>query len=233
MLSGGEPRLVDEAQGGELRAREIRIGTRSRAVAASENVRHTTGRREKGGRGPARRGRADGGAVPAVRLRRRDARRRATVRHALMRSGKDEIRAPLIEIEEPVGGARRLTASGGVGSVAPPAGHEGGEAGPAADRDAQPRAGLRREGAAGRVHGRRRDPAGRHPDQEPRGDRAAERGREDDRARARRRARRGAPGRAPRDAASGARTRRATRRSCWSARRSCCRTRTAGSRAGR
>lgn len=129
VLSGGEPRLADVAQGGELRAREIRIGTRSHAVAASEGVRHTTGRREKGGVGPL------GGDEPTVvmcRLFDYDASSK-TARyreHAVMRSGKDEIRAALIQIEESVAGARRLTASGGVGSVVHPQATKGAKPAP-------------------------------------------------------------------------------------------------------
>jgi lipopolysaccharide transport protein LptA/LPS export ABC transporter protein LptC len=118
VLSGGEPRLVDAAQGSELRAREIRIGTRSHSVSASDGVRHTVSRRDKGV-GPL------GGDEPTVLLCRQfdydAATRTAHYREqALMRSGKDEIRAPLIEIDEPAEGARRLHASGGVGSVMHP-----------------------------------------------------------------------------------------------------------------
>jgi hypothetical protein len=47
-LDGGEPRVSDDAQGGELRAREIRLGTRSRMVSATDSVRHTIPRRGKG-----------------------------------------------------------------------------------------------------------------------------------------------------------------------------------------
>ena len=49
-----EPRVSDEAQGSELRGREIELGTRSGDVSARENVRH----RSRAGRRRARRGRS-------------------------------------------------------------------------------------------------------------------------------------------------------------------------------
>ncbi len=148
VLSGGDPRLVDEAQGSELRAREIRIGTRSHAVAASEGVRHTITNRKAAGVGPF------GGEEPTVLLCRlfdydastKTARYRE---NALMRSGKDEISAPLIQIDEPAEGARRLQRERGRRLRLAPAPRQGGEEGAGDGRDAQPRDGLRREGRGG------------------------------------------------------------------------------------
>jgi lipopolysaccharide export system protein LptA len=117
----GDPRLVDEAQGSELRAQRIQVGTRTHAVIADESVRHTISRR------PVRPGTAGtlGGNEPTVLLCRhleydsttRTGRYRE---NALLRAGQDEIRAPLIVIEEPAEGRRRLSATGGVASTLHP-----------------------------------------------------------------------------------------------------------------
>ena len=117
----GEPRIVDEGQGSDLQAKRIRLGTRTRTVAASENVRHTVTPKKK----TARPGLLGGGEEPAVLVCRQfeyDPRTK-TARYnenALLRSGKDEVRAPTIVIEEDAGGARRLTASGGTTSTLHP-----------------------------------------------------------------------------------------------------------------
>jgi LPS export ABC transporter protein LptC/lipopolysaccharide transport protein LptA len=131
VLHGGESRLADEAQGSELRAREIRIGTRSSAVTASEGVRHTITSKGSSGASPL------GGGEPTVLLCRLfdydPATKTAHYREqALMRSGRDEIRAPQIEIDEPAEGARRLFASGGVSSVMHPRAAKGAKKAPAA-----------------------------------------------------------------------------------------------------
>lgn len=115
----GDPRVVDERDGSELRGRRIQMGTRSRNVTASESVRHTVGRR--GGAG--RRGML-AGEEPTVLVCREfeydEATRTARYRgNALLRSGKDEVRAPLIVLEDEAAG-RRLTASGGTSSVLHP-----------------------------------------------------------------------------------------------------------------
>lgn len=119
-LSGGEPRLQDDSQGGELRGRQIVIGTRSRAVSASGSVRHTIP--------PAGKGAASGplsGEEPTVVVCRRfdydpSARRARYEENAVMRSGADEIRASSIVVEEPAERTRRLAASGGVTSTLHP-----------------------------------------------------------------------------------------------------------------
>jgi lipopolysaccharide transport protein LptA len=118
LLLTGEPRIVDASDGSELRGRQIRIDTRTRAVAASGNVRHTVAGR--GGR-PG----LFGGEQQTVFLCRefeydpqsRQARYRE---NALVRSGSDEVRAPLITLDDPGPGERRLSATGGVFSVTHP-----------------------------------------------------------------------------------------------------------------
>jgi LPS export ABC transporter protein LptC/lipopolysaccharide transport protein LptA len=114
------PRIVDEAEGSELRGRRITLGTRGGGVAASESVRHTLAPRPRGSRSGML-----GAEEPTVLLCRefdydpgtRTARYRE---NALLRSGKDEVRAPIIVLEQPQAGGRRLTASGGTSSVLHP-----------------------------------------------------------------------------------------------------------------
>jgi LPS export ABC transporter protein LptC/lipopolysaccharide transport protein LptA len=130
-LSGGEPRVSDEAQGGELRGREIRLGTRSRTVSATDNVRHTIPRRGKqGSPGPL------AGDEPTVILCRQFdydplAKSARYEDNALMRSGTDEIRAPLIVLDEPSEGKRRMSATGGVQSTIQPKAKKPGDKPPA------------------------------------------------------------------------------------------------------
>jgi LPS export ABC transporter protein LptC/lipopolysaccharide transport protein LptA len=115
-----DPRIVDEGEGSELRARRIALGTRNHGVTASENVRHTLAARARGSRPGML-----GGEEPTVLLCRefdydsvtRTARYRE---NALLRSGKDEVRAPTIVVVQPEGGGRRLTASGGTTSLLHP-----------------------------------------------------------------------------------------------------------------
>jgi lipopolysaccharide transport protein LptA len=122
-LTGGEPRVEDEAQGGELRAKEIRIGTRSRAVSAAENVRHTIPRRGKGGTSaPTVPLSGEGPTIVVCRRFAYDPVTRSARYEggALMRSGDDEIRAPLLVLDQPGEGKSRLAASGGVQSTLHP-----------------------------------------------------------------------------------------------------------------
>jgi lipopolysaccharide transport protein LptA len=129
----GDPRIVDEGEGSELRGRRIRLGTRSRSVAASESVRHTVS-----GKGKAGAPGLLGGEEPALLLCREfeydPASRTARYReNALLRSGRDEVRAPTIVLEEEAsGGRRRLTASGGTTSVLHPRPQKGASKEPAA-----------------------------------------------------------------------------------------------------
>jgi len=116
----GDPRIADEGEGSELRGRRIELGTRSRNVAASGNVRHTLSRKEK----PERAGLFGGEEPTELFCREFDydsAARTARYReNAVLRSGRDEIRAPGIVIDEPGPGRRRLTASGGTTSILHP-----------------------------------------------------------------------------------------------------------------
>jgi LPS export ABC transporter protein LptC/lipopolysaccharide transport protein LptA len=116
----GDARVTDEEQGTNLRADAIDLGTRKEVVAARGSVRHTMA---------ARRSPAPGGLLsgdePAVFLARNfdydGATRIAHYRDdALLRSGKDEVRAPLLVVEEPAAGQRRLTGTGGVASILHP-----------------------------------------------------------------------------------------------------------------
>ncbi len=116
----GDPRIVDEGEGSELRGRRMRLGTRTRNVAASGDVRHTLARRASA----ARRGML-GGEEPTVVLCREfeydAATRTARYRdNALLRSGKDEIRAPTIVLEDVAEGRRRLSAHEGTTSILHP-----------------------------------------------------------------------------------------------------------------
>jgi lipopolysaccharide transport protein LptA len=115
----GSPRIVDEGDGSELKGKKIELSTRSRGVEASESVRHTLGRRGRTGRAGML-----GGEEPAV-LTCRDfdydpAARAAHYRgNALLRSGRDEVSAPTIVLEERADG-RRMVASEGTRSVLHP-----------------------------------------------------------------------------------------------------------------
>jgi lipopolysaccharide transport protein LptA/LPS export ABC transporter protein LptC len=128
----GDPRIVDEGEGSELRARQIRIGTKTRALKATGNVRHSVARKESGGKpGPF------GGQEPTLFLCHdldydpgtRTARYQV---NAMVRSGTDEVRAPLITVDDPVAGGRRLKATGGTASVLHPRPAKGATKEPAA-----------------------------------------------------------------------------------------------------
>ena len=126
-----DPRIVDEGEGSELRARRIALGTRGGGMTASENVRHTLAPRAKGGRPGML-----GGEEPTVLLCKEfdydAATRTARYReNALLRSGKDEVRAPTIVLEQPAAGGRRLTASEGTTSVLHPRAEKGASKEPA------------------------------------------------------------------------------------------------------
>ena len=116
-LSGGS-RLQDEEEGSDLRADEIDLGTRSRDVAGRGDVRHRLRRQE------AKSGLLAREAPVLLMARRLDYEAGARTAHyregAVLRSGRDEVRAPLIVLEEPAVGRRRLTARGGVVSVLNP-----------------------------------------------------------------------------------------------------------------
>jgi lipopolysaccharide transport protein LptA len=127
----GDPRIVDEARGSDLRARRIELSSRDHGVAASEDVRHTVGPPREGRRGMLA---GDGETILLCREFDYDARTR-TARYregARLRSGRDEVRAPTIVIEESAEGRRRLTASGGTSSLLHPRGEKGQAKEPAA-----------------------------------------------------------------------------------------------------
>lgn len=113
----GDARLQDEGQGSDLRAEAIDLGTRKESVSARGSVRHTVTRTRPASR-PGLLSR-DEPAVFLARLFDYDgATRTARYReNALLRSGKDEVRAPLLVLEEPAAGQRRLTGTGGVASI--------------------------------------------------------------------------------------------------------------------
>ncbi|MCG6925465.1 MAG: LPS export ABC transporter periplasmic protein LptC [Acidobacteria bacterium] len=118
-LTGGAPRIVDDGDGSELQAQEIEVATDTRGVVAVGGVRHAIRR----GEGPE--GGMLAGSEPAVLVCRRfeyDAQqRKAWYReNALLRSGRDEVRAPLIVLEDPGPSQRRLHATGGVVSLLHP-----------------------------------------------------------------------------------------------------------------
>ncbi|HVO11985.1 MAG TPA: LptA/OstA family protein [Vicinamibacteria bacterium] len=134
----GAPRLVDEEQGSDLRAQKIELQTRTHGITADENVRHTitrkAGKDGKAGAGPGPLGSGDEPTVVLCRHFEYDSATK-TARYgenALMRSGRDEIRAPLLVLEEPAEGRRRLTASDGVVSLLHPRAEKGQKKEPAA-----------------------------------------------------------------------------------------------------
>ncbi len=116
----GDPRILDEGEGSELKAQTITIGTRTRAVSAHGNVRHSIARKTSGKRG----GMFGGEQATLIVCRDFDydpkTRTARYQENALIRSGTDEVRAPLITLEEPAPGKRRMTASGGTTSLLHP-----------------------------------------------------------------------------------------------------------------
>jgi len=126
-LRGGPPRIRDDGDGSELQAQEIDLATGSGRVTAVGGVRHqirrggdTTGTGMLTGSEPA--------VLVCQKFEYDSARKKAWYReNALLRSGDDEIRAPLIVLEDPAPGRRRLNASGGVVSTLHPRPADGAE----------------------------------------------------------------------------------------------------------
>ncbi len=119
-MTGGGPRIRDEADGSELQAERIDLSTATRSVVAVDSVRH-----EIRGRETANEGRMLGGSEPTILVCQRfeydSAKKTAIYReNALLRAGRDEVRAPLIVLEDPGPGQRRLHATGGVASFLHP-----------------------------------------------------------------------------------------------------------------
>jgi lipopolysaccharide transport protein LptA/LPS export ABC transporter protein LptC len=119
-LTGGAPRIVDEEDGSELQAQEIDVATDTRGIVAAGGVRHAIRRSREGPEGGML-----AGSEPTVLVCKRfeydPTKRKAWYReNALLRTGEDEVRAPLIVLEDPAPGERRLQASEGVVSVLHP-----------------------------------------------------------------------------------------------------------------
>ena len=114
------PELVDDEQGSRLRAAGIDMNTRTRDFVARRDVHHVL-RRKGGGQGLLMGG-AEPALVTSTLMEYTDSTRTARYRqNALLRSGKDEIRAPEIRLQQ-IGpeGKWRLEASGGVVSFLHP-----------------------------------------------------------------------------------------------------------------
>jgi lipopolysaccharide transport protein LptA len=128
----GDPRIVEEAEGSELRGRQIGIGTRTRAVWASGSVRHSLAGKGRGSR-PGMFGGQDATLFLCREFEFDPQTRTARYReNALARSGTDEVRAPLITLEDAGPGARRMSATGGTTSVLHPRAASGATKEPAA-----------------------------------------------------------------------------------------------------
>lgn len=130
-LRGGTPRIHDEVDGSDLQAQRIDLATDTRGITAIGGVRHEI---RRGGEEPA--GGMLAGSEPAVlvcgRFEYDSVARKAWYReNALLRSGDDEIRAPLIVLEDPAPARRRLHASGGVVSFLHPRPEDDGAQDPA------------------------------------------------------------------------------------------------------
>jgi LPS export ABC transporter protein LptC/lipopolysaccharide transport protein LptA len=121
-----DPRLFED--GSQLEAWGISVGTRSGDVAAKRDVRHLLRGRKAAGR-PGLLSAEGGTLITSAELAYVSASRKATYTgEALLRSGKDEVRAPVLVIEEDAKGVRTLTASPGVVSrLHPQAAQAGGE----------------------------------------------------------------------------------------------------------
>ncbi len=122
ILTGAEPRLVDEEQGSELRARQIRVGSRSSGVWAQGSVRHTITRPPAKKEGKAATASSQEPTVIVCRQFEYDPASKTAHYHdnVLMRSGQDESRAPQMTLAEAAEGERRLSASGGIVSLLHP-----------------------------------------------------------------------------------------------------------------
>jgi lipopolysaccharide transport protein LptA/LPS export ABC transporter protein LptC len=117
-----DPSLVDEEQGSELKAQAIDLATGTGDVAARHGVRHVLHRKGQG-----QPGLLVGKDEPAIMTSRffdyTAATKTAQYREdALLRSGKDEVRAREIRLQEGEAGKRRLEAAGSVVSLLHPRG---------------------------------------------------------------------------------------------------------------
>jgi len=127
---GEDPQLLED--GSQLRAQAIAVGTGTGDVEAKKDVRHLL----RGRKGAGKPGLLSGGETPTLissqEMQYVAASKTATyTEEALLRSGKDEIRAPVLVLEEDLKGARKLTASSGVVSRLHPQASEAGQPLPA------------------------------------------------------------------------------------------------------
>lgn len=125
-----EPRLWDEARGTELLARDIDVVTRTGDIAARVNVRHVY--KQQAG-GPAGLLGAPGEATVITGQRfawKSQAQVAQYMGGATLRAGQDLLEADELHIEQPEGGARKLSASGTVRSRMSARGTDQGKVGP-------------------------------------------------------------------------------------------------------
>ena len=131
------PSLADSAQGSKLTAKVIQLATRSGDVEAHDDVRHMLDK--PGAQGGLLGGKGGSTLLAADRFEYTASTKLASYRKsALLRTGKDEIRADEIRIQEMAGGKRRLEAAGSVVSRMHPAAEKG-AAKPAATVEAKAR----------------------------------------------------------------------------------------------
>ncbi|HVQ29524.1 MAG TPA: LPS export ABC transporter periplasmic protein LptC [Vicinamibacteria bacterium] len=129
LLLRGNPDLSDESDGSVLKARTIEITNATGDIAARDQVRHTRRARtaEKGKSGFLG---SDSAPTVIVADKLDYASKTKKARYegkALLRSGKDEVRAETIVLEEPAPESRRLTAIGSVVSLLHPRPKDPGE----------------------------------------------------------------------------------------------------------
>jgi lipopolysaccharide transport protein LptA/LPS export ABC transporter protein LptC len=118
------PSLVDQAEGSKLTAKAIQIATRSGDLEAHDDVRHVLDK--PGTEGGLLGGKGGSTLLAADRFEYTESTKVARYRQsALLRTGKDEIRAEEIRIHELAGGKRRLEAAGSVVSRMHPAAEKG------------------------------------------------------------------------------------------------------------
>jgi lipopolysaccharide transport protein LptA len=105
-----DPEMVDDEQGSDLKAQAIDVGTRTGDIAARHGVRHVLHKR------PGLLGTKDEPAIMTCRFFDYAAESKTAKyrEDALLRSGKDEIRAREIRVREGGEGKRVLEAEGGV-----------------------------------------------------------------------------------------------------------------------
>jgi lipopolysaccharide transport protein LptA/LPS export ABC transporter protein LptC len=118
------PALADRAQGSKLTAKVIQIATRSGDVEAHDDVRHLL--EKPGAEGGLLGGKGGSTLLAADRFEYTASTKLARYRQsALLRTGKDEVRADEIRIHELAGGKRRLEAAGSVVTRMHPAAEKG------------------------------------------------------------------------------------------------------------